>query len=181
MEFIPLALPGLILIRPGAAHDARGLFLKTYHQEMFFREGIHFVPKEEFYSISKAGVLRGMHFQAPPSDYSKLVHCVRGRIHDVALDLRLGSPTYGQVWSGELNSISRESLYLPTGFAHGFLSLEEDSIVSYSTSHIHDSRLDSGIHWDSFGHSWPCSTPNISPRDGGLPLLDGFSSPFTYL
>lgn len=180
MEFIPLAFPGLVLIRPRIALDARGSFVKSYSRELFLKQGIDFVPQEEFYSISPAGVVRGMHFQAPPADYGKLVHCPRGRLHDVALDLRAGSPTYGQAWSGELDEVKREALYLPPGFAHGFYALEAETTVTYLVSHGYDPALDGGIRWDSFGHTWPGDKPVISARDSILPPFHEFSTPFTF-
>jgi dTDP-4-dehydrorhamnose 3,5-epimerase len=180
MEFIPLSLPGLILIRPKVVHDARGAFVKNYSLESFRKHGRDFRPKEEFYSVSHGNVLRGMHFQAPPSDYEKLVHCIRGAIYDVVLDIRKDSPTYGQTWSGQLNAVRCEALYLPSGFAHGFYSLEPESTVSYSVSQGHDPGLDQGICWDSFGHGWPCTNPIISSRDRALPAFSDFSTPFSY-
>lgn len=180
MDFIPLSLPGLILIRPILAQDNRGFLIKNYSYDLFLKHGINFVPKEEFYSISQAGVLRGMHFQIPPGDYGKLVHCARGRVYDVALDIRAGSPTYGQAWGGELDDVRREALYLPPGFAHGFYSFAPETIVSYSVSHVHHKDLDQGIRWDSFDHAWPCPNPVISPRDGSLPTFQDSTTPFFY-
>ena len=181
MTFHPLPLPGLILIKPAIPTDNRGLFVKHYHRGLFLDRGIDFIPKEEFYSISHAGVLRGMHFQAPPSDYGKLIHCVRGHVHDAVLDIRKGSPTYGQTWNGQLDDVGREALYLPPGFAHGSYSLTPDTIISYSVSSHHDPGLDQGILWNSFGHKWPSQAPILSDRDQRHPRFDEFSTPFSYL
>ena len=178
MEFISLPLPGLILVRPRIAPDNRGHLIKNYSANLFQNNGIEFIPRENFYSVSHLGVIRGMHFQAPPSDYGKLVHCVRGRIQDAALDIRAGSPTYGKFWSGDLDGLRGEALYLPPGFAHGFYSYLAETVVAYSVSHVHDPILDRGIRWDSFGHVWPSSTPIISTRDSGWPSLGEFSTPF---
>jgi dTDP-4-dehydrorhamnose 3,5-epimerase len=180
MQFVPLALPGLVLIQPVIHRDDRGYLVKSYRSDLFLKHGIHFTPREEFYSVSRAGVLRGMHFQSPPSDYGKLVHCVHGRFHEVILDLRAGSPTYGQVWSGQLDDVKCEAVYLPPGFAHGFFSLAPETIVAYSVSHIHDPSLDQGVHWDSFGHVWPSTTPVVSPRDCAFPAFSKFATPFRF-
>lgn len=180
MKFHSLSLPGLVLIKPEIPTDHRGLFVKHYHRELFLKNGIDFVPKEEFYSVSRVGVLRGMHFQVPPADHGKLVHCVRGRVHDVVLDLRKGSPTYGQAWHGQLDDVTCEAIYLPPGLAHGSYSLDPDTIVSYSVSSTHAPGHDRGIRWDGFGHAWPCKDPIISERDKGHPSLAEFETPFTY-
>ena len=180
MKFIALPLPGLVLIQPRFSSDDRGSFVKNFSRDLFLKNGIDFTPREEFYSVSHSGVLRGMHFQAPPADYGKLVHCIRGRFHDAVLDIRAGSPTYGQVWSGEFDDVRHEALYLPPGFAHGFYALEPETIVSYSVSHVHDPALDRGIRWDSFGHKWPAADPVVSTRDRGLPAFGEFSTPFSY-
>jgi dTDP-4-dehydrorhamnose 3,5-epimerase len=180
MEFIPLSLPGLILIRPKISKDVRGHFLKTYSHSLFRKHHIDFDPKEAFYSVSDAGVLRGMHFQAPPAQYGKLVHCLKGRIYDVSLDIRVNSPTYGRAWSGQLDDVQRAALYLPPGFAHGFYSLEAETVVSYLVTHIHDPASDQGIRWDSFSHIWPCLDPTLSKRDKAHPSFSEFVSPFVY-
>jgi dTDP-4-dehydrorhamnose 3,5-epimerase len=180
MTFSSLPLPGLRLIQPRQFSDLRGSFVKTFQQDLLLQNGIDFTPREEYFSISEAGVLRGMHFQAPPAAYGKMVYCLRGRIHDVALDLREGSPTYGQIWSGELDDKTRAILYLPPGIAHGFYSPEGGGIVVYSVSETHQPALDLGIRWDSFGHNWPCQNPILSERDRKFPLLAEFSTPFRY-
>lgn len=180
MEFIPLSLPGLVLLKPKIFQDSRGHFIKTYSQNLFSSHNIDFVPQEAFYSVSPAGVLRGMHFQTPNAQYGKLVHCVKGQIYDVSLDLRKQSPTYGQSWGGKLDDVEREAIYLPPGFAHGFYSLKAEVVVSYLTSKVHDAGHDHGIHWNSFDHIWPCSNPIISERDSGFPPFSDFKSPFFY-
>jgi len=180
MTFHPLPLPGLVLIKPNVPADNRGSFVKSYHRDLFLRNGIDFVPQEEFYSVSRAGAVRGMHFQIPPSDHGKLIHCTRGRVYDVVLDIRKGSPTYGQSWSRELDDVTCEAVYMPSGFAHGSYSLEDKTIVSYSVSSVHEPRHDMGIRWDGFGHAWPCQDPILSERDKRHPTLDEFKTPFIY-
>lgn len=180
MDFIPLPLSGLVLIKPNIHQDNRGIFVKNYHRDLFLEHQIDFTPKEEFYTISGAGVLRGMHLQASFAELGKLVHCSKGQIYDVSLDLRNGSPTYGQAWGIKLDSVRRESIYLPPGFAHGFYTLEPDTIVHYSVSQVHAPLHDLGISWNSFDHDWPCADPILSDRDKSHPPLSDFLSPFQY-
>jgi dTDP-4-dehydrorhamnose 3,5-epimerase len=175
-EETPLA--GVSLIKPRLFRDARGLFVKTFHAELYRSAGLDFTPAEEFYSVSRAGVVRGMHFQLPPHDHAKLVYCSAGRVLDVVIDLRKTSPTFGQHFATELSSETRAQLFIPSGFAHGFLALENDSTMTYLTSTVHAADADAGIHWRSFGFAWPVSNPIVSDRDEAFPTLADFTSPF---
>ncbi len=178
MELAPTELPGLHVIRPRIFQDARGSFVKTYHRDTFRKLGLDFEPREEFFSTSARGVLRGMHFQMPPADHAKLVYCVTGSVLDVALDLRKNSPTFGRSCARELNAVNREMLFIPTGFAHGFLALEDNTTMVYQTSTVHSPAHDAGVRWDSFGFDWPAKDPILSDRDQKFPGLDEFRSPF---
>jgi dTDP-4-dehydrorhamnose 3,5-epimerase len=175
---VETALPGLILLRPRLFQDQRGLFIKTFHAEMFRDLGLAFAPREEFYSVSAAGVLRGMHFQLPPAAHAKLVYCPVGRVTDVVLDLRRSSPAYGQWYACELDAINRDLLFIPAGFAHGFLAHEAGSLMVYQTSEVHSPTHDAGVRWDSFGYPWATPRPILSDRDAGFPALADFHSPF---
>ncbi len=175
---IPTGFPGLRLLQPRIFKDARGSFTKTFHADFFAELGIHFSPREEFYSTSAKNVIRGMHFQIPPRAHCKLVYCSAGRVLDVLLDLRPTSPTFRRVFSRELKGDPAELLFIPAGFAHGFLSLEDASIMVYQTDIVHAPECDTGIAWDSFGFEWPVNNPIISARDRGLPRLENFTSPF---
>jgi dTDP-4-dehydrorhamnose 3,5-epimerase len=179
---MPLPLEGAALIEPSVHRDDRGSFVKTFHAGALSHEGCHFNVREEFYSASHRGVLRGMHFQTPPFDHQKLVTCVAGRVLDVLLDLRRGSPTFGAVWSTELHASKPQVLWLPTGLAHGFLSLEDGSCVLYKTDKEYAPPHDAGIRWDSFGFAWPLPAGEviISPRDAQHPAWTSFRSPFEY-
>jgi len=158
--------------------DRRGSFCKTWHPEILKRIGLEMTIAEEFYTISGKDVIRGMHFQIPPYQHSKLVCCPVGAVLDVALDLRAGSPTYGQTWSWELSGENSKMVFIPEGFAHGFLSLKEDSLVLYRCSTVHTPTHDRGIRWDSFGFKWPCLQPIISDRDAVHERFENFKSPF---
>jgi dTDP-4-dehydrorhamnose 3,5-epimerase len=126
-------------------------------------------------------VLRGLHFQTPPHEHAKLVTCILGRVWDVALDLRQASPTYGQHFSIELGQQEPCALYLPPGFAHGYLALEEPATMVYCVASEYAPNHDAGIRWDSAGIPWPIGSPPIvSPRDDALPAFKDFHSPFHY-
>jgi dTDP-4-dehydrorhamnose 3,5-epimerase len=178
MKFIDELMPGLILLQAFQHSDVRGQFVKTYNAEAFNRIGIPFEPREIVFSVSTKDVIRGMHFQTPPSDHQKLVSCSAGAIIDVVVDLRSSSPTFRQHAAVELNDKNRHVLLIPRGFAHGFLSLREATLVAYSTDTGHDPSCDSGIRWDSFGYEWPVDSPIISEKDLHLPALRDYQSPF---
>ena len=171
-------LPGTLLLAPRIFLDHRGDFVKTMHEGLYGDLGVEFKPVEEFLSTSHQGVLRGMHFQLPPHDHAKLVYCVRGRVKDVLLDLRRNSPTYGQATAMELSAANRHILYIPQGLAHGFLSLEPDTVMIYKTTTVHQPSHDAGIRYDSFGFDWETTTPIINDRDLAHPPLSAFVSPF---
>lgn len=178
MNFEETALRGLKFFTPRYFEDHRGIFLKTFHAEMFAEAGIHFELREEFFSVSKRGVLRGMHFQVPPAAHAKLVVCLKGKVLDVVVDLRRQEPTYGSFWAGELSEENGKVVYIPEGMAHGFLSLSEDALVHYKTSSVYNPQCDAGIRWDSFGFSWPVGAPILSQRDQSFPKLEAFVTPF---
>lgn len=165
--------------------DARGVFVKPFHEGLFRELGLETDFKEDFYSVSAKGVLRGLHFQTPPEDHSKLVYCSRGSVLDVALDLRVGSPSYGETFSIELNDTNGKAVFIPKGFAHGFVALTDDATVHYKVSTVHAPANDSGILFSSIGFDWSkalgsLKTPTVSERDRGFQKLADFKSPFTY-
>lgn len=171
-------MSGAKILEPFVHRDERGDFVKTYHEEQLAGVGLEMVVREEFFSSSGRGVLRGMHFQVPPHAHQKLVYCISGRVLDVFLDIRRGSPTYGRAAGVELSAVNRQLLFLPVGFAHGFVSLEDGSCMVYKTDAVYEPEADAGIRWDSFGFEWPFAEPVVSPRDEAFPLLEGFESPF---
>jgi dTDP-4-dehydrorhamnose 3,5-epimerase len=178
-EAIETGFAGLIRLKPRLFTDARGVFVKTFHENLFRDLGISFHLREEFYSVSGKGVLRGMHFQTPPAAHAKLVYCADGRVLDVVLDMRRSSPRFGQTFSCSLDVEKRELLFVPPGFAHGFLALEDNSLMVYKTDAVHAPEHDKGIAWDSFGFRWPVDrAPIMSPRDQQFPRWPDFKSPF---
>jgi dTDP-4-dehydrorhamnose 3,5-epimerase len=179
MAVFETSIRGLYKVELKKSDDERGSFCKPFQKSDFEFNGLTSKFTENFYSISKKGVLRGMHFQAPPHEHVKFVFCSRGRITDVVLDLRLESPTYGNYLDFELSPESRFGLYIPIGCAHGFYSTTEDSIVNYMVTAEHCASHDTGIRWDSFGYKWP-ETKLISERDRRLPTFFNYESPFVY-
>jgi dTDP-4-dehydrorhamnose 3,5-epimerase len=178
MKTIQSKLKNCYLMQTDICKDDRGLFNKTYHQEMFKKEGVDIDIKEQFYTVSSKNVLRGMHFQLPPYHHDKLVSCLSGSIMDVVLDLRKTSKTYKQFDVFELKENDGQIIYIPSGVAHGFLSLEDNSGVLYNVSKVYHPKFDCGISWDSFNFDWKCSNPIISERDQKHMALSQFKTPF---
>lgn len=180
MEKIDTPLHGAFLVRPPLFTDQRGGFVKTFHRDVFKGFGVEPVFVEEFYSTSAKGVIRGMHFQVPPADHAKFVFCLAGAVRDVILDLRVGSPTYARYHVVELSGENRLGFYIPSGFAHGFLSLTEGALMLYKTTTVHKPSCDAGIRWDSFGYDWGVKEPILSARDAAFPTLADLRSPFPF-
>ncbi len=180
MEFIPTAIPGCLEIRPRPRPDDRGVFVKIFHAPSFRAQGLEADFQEDFYSLSKKGVLRGLHFHLPPHDHAKLVTCVAGAALDAVVDLRQGSPTFGRHILVELGAESRRLLYIPRGLAHGFYALKDETLMLYKTTKPYSPDHDGGIRWDSASIPWPDRSPIVSPRDQGLPTLPQFKSPFSW-
>lgn len=165
--------------------DRRGWFTETYNQRAFAALGIADVFVQDNHSFSACkGTLRGLHFQAPPHAQAKIARCVRGRIFDVAVDIRRGSPTFGRHVAAELSAENGAQLYIPVGFAHGFLTLEDDCEVLYKASDFYEPASEGGLIWNDTDLSlpWPLADmePQLSPRDLALPALRDIQSPFTY-
>jgi len=181
-RFIPWEIPGLILVEPQVFGDDRGFFTETYKASDFAAHGIPGPFVQENYSHSVQGVLRGLHFQKAPAAQGKLVSVICGEIFDVAVDIRQGSPTYGQ-WAGvTLSAENHRLLYVPVGFAHGFCVLSAEADVVYRVTAEYAPQYDRGIRWDlpALGIAWPVSAPLLSLKDARLPLLAEADHNFTY-
>lgn len=184
MDIETTTLPGVLIITPRVFQDARGFFLESYNQERFRERGIHTVFVQDNHSRSIGGTLRGLHFQLPPAEQAKLVRVIRGRIWDVAVDIRVGSPTFGR-WVGvELSAENFRQIYIPAGFAHGFCVLSEEAEVLYKASHVYSPTHERGIVWNDtdLGITWPVAEPLLSERDRGLGTLSDYlaGTPFVY-
>jgi dTDP-4-dehydrorhamnose 3,5-epimerase len=173
------------LIEPRRIGDDRGWFMEVYSEKAFAELGIADRFVQDNHSMSRqTGVLRGLHFQTPPFAQAKLVRCLRGAIWDVAVDLRSGSPTFGRWVAAELSAQNGRQLFVPVGFAHGFLTLTEDAEVAYKVSAPYSREHDGGVRFDDpdIGVAWPLAgrTPVLSPKDQALPALRDWRSPFAY-
>jgi dTDP-4-dehydrorhamnose 3,5-epimerase len=181
-KFIPFEIPGLVLIQPQVFGDNRGFFLELYKHADFVRAGIteHFV--QDNFSRSSLGVLRGMHYQKSPKTQGKLVLCINGRIYDVAVDIRKGSPHYG-TWAGiELSGENRSMLYVPPGFAHGFQVISETAEVQYKCTEEYSPADERGIIWNdkNINIVWPIVDPILSGKDEKNQPLQLVDNDFVY-
>lgn len=180
MKFIDTKFNSLKIIEPDIFMDERGEFIKSFLQSAYLRNSLGAGFVESYYSISKKNVIRGMHFQTPPADHIKLVYVTQGKILDVVLDIRKGSPNYGKYFRLELSADNHKAIYIPSGFAHGFLALEDNSCVIYSQTSEYSAENDRGVKFDSFGLDWGIDKHIVSKRDCGFPRLQEFNSPFVY-
>ena len=180
MNFSNTPLPGCFEICPQIHYDHRGSFVKTFHCEEFSERGLQVQWAEEYYSISRQNVLRGLHFQLPPYDHEKIVYCVEGEVLDAVVDLRVGSPTFGQHALFRLSSVKGNMLYIPRGMAHGFYSTSKRAAMMYKVSTMYSPNHDTGILWSSAGIPWPTQQPVLSCRDANLSPLAEFDSPFIF-
>lgn len=182
LSFTATTIPQLTLIQPFLAPDERGYLSKTFEYEIFNQYGIKLNPYEELTSFSKKGVLRGLHFQREFSQ-DKLVRVLHGAVYDVAVDLRYNSPTFGQ-WQGfHLSSTNRNMLYLPKGFAHGFLALEDNTLFNYLCGDRYDQSSDGGIVWNdpTLNINWPLEQVDkviVSDKDQALLSFNQFCSTY---
>ena len=182
MKIIPTKIEGVVIIEPRLFQDDRGYFFESYSEKDFNREvrEIHFVQDNE--SKSSYGVMRGLHFQRPPFTQSKLVRCVKGAVLDVAVDIRKGSPTYGQHVAVELTEDNHRQFFIPRGFAHGFAVLSPEAVFQYKCDNFYHPEADGGISIldSSLGIDWRIPTDHaiLSEKDTQHPLLKDFDSPF---
>ena len=185
MDVKNFALSGLLLLKPRRFADSRGYFVETHNDRRLADAGIavRFVQDNESYSVRR-GTIRGLHFQLPPAAQAKLVRVVRGSVYDVAVDLRVGSPTYGR-WEGvNLTADGGEQLFVPRGFAHAFCTLEPDTVVAYKVDAFYSPADDSGLIWNdpTLGINWPLGPDEVvlSDKDLKLSRFADFQSPFRY-
>lgn len=177
MQFVRELFSGALLFKLERFEDARGSFVKTFARSVYEAAGLDVDFHEEFYSLSRKNVIRGMHFQRPPHDHVKLVACPAGAVLDVLLDLRQG-PGYGVVESVVLSADAPAVVVIPRGVAHGFKALADNSLMIYKTTTEYAPTHDAGIRWDSFGFDWGGEPPIVSARDAAHPALSDFQSPF---
>ncbi|MBX7205185.1 MAG: dTDP-4-dehydrorhamnose 3,5-epimerase [Bacteroidia bacterium] len=180
MEVKTTPIQGLLIIQPKVFTDARGYFFESYSEKLFKQHGIdaHFVQDNQ--SLSQKGALRGLHFQAPPYEQGKLVRVIKGAVLDVVVDIRKNSPTYGEHFSLELSEKNFLMLWVPPGFAHGFATIENDTIFVYKCTNLYHKESEGGIKWNDpdLNINWGVSDPIVSDKDRELGLLKNLRSPF---
>ncbi|GAB4422900.1 MAG: dTDP-4-dehydrorhamnose 3,5-epimerase [Bacteroidia bacterium] len=178
---VETTVSGVFLIEPDVFGDARGYFLELYNQQSFEAIGLgHLQFVQDNLSYSGKGTLRGLHFQAPPHSQGKLVAPLEGRVLDVVVDIRQDSPTYGQSYCVELDAASRQILYVPEGFAHGFQVLSETCLFFYKCTNNYQRKAEGGIAWDDphLAIPWRDIPPVLSPKDMLHPRWSDFTTPF---
>ena len=180
MEVIETHIKGLVIIKPKVFEDARGYFFESYNEAVFKQHGIEANFIQDNQSLSNSGVLRGLHFQAPPYAQGKLVRVINGAVLDIAVDIRKNSPTYGQHVSIELTEENKTMFYIPPGFAHGFLTLRDNTIFSYKCTNLYNKASEGTVLWNDkdLSINWAIQNPILSEKDiMGTPFKE-FNSPF---
>lgn len=180
MDIRSLQIPGCFEILMQQSNDKRGRFVKSFHYDQFKRHSLETDFREQYFSESKEGVIRGLHFQTPPASHAKLIYSVQGDVLDVFLDLRKGSPTFGKHLSIDLTADKGNALYLPQGIAHGFYVKSSSALLVYNVTSVYSPDHDQGIRWNSAGIQWPTARPIVSQRDQQLPKLQEYESPFVF-
>ena len=181
-QFNRLDIPDVVLIEAGRFVDQRGFFMEAYKSSEFSKVGIPQRFVQDNFAFSVARVLRGLHYQKNPMSQGKLVGVVQGEVFDVGVDLRRGSPTYGQYVGETLSVENRRMVYVPEGFAHGYCVTSEQALVWYKTTHEYSPADEGGIIWDdaSLAIDWPVRDPIVSPTDAGLPAFSDVEANFVY-
>ena len=173
MEIVSYPIQGPLLLKPRLFEDDRGYFFESYNQNNFIASGIDAEFVQDNQSLSSKGVLRGLHFQNPPFAQGKLVRVVSGAVLDVAVDIRPASPTFGQYVAVELSAENKYMMYIPAGFAHGFLTLEDNTLFLYKCTQVYNKESESGILWNdpSLNIEWGTVQPLVSDKDKELNSL----------
>jgi dTDP-4-dehydrorhamnose 3,5-epimerase len=184
MKFTKTKIEGLIIIEPRVFGDERGYFLESYNEKEFKKAigKVSFVQDNE--SKSSKGILRGLHFQKPPFAQAKLVRCIEGKVLDVVVDIRKNSKTYGQHFAVELSGENKKQVFIPKGFAHGFVVLSDSATFAYKVDNTYAPASDAGIHWNdtSLNIQWTINESEIlvSEKDSKLPFFSEFETPFQH-
>jgi dTDP-4-dehydrorhamnose 3,5-epimerase len=180
MEFIQLDITGLLLIKPSVYEDERGFFFESYNIEKLEKAGIDVIFKQDNVSKSHKGVLRGLHFQNPPFEQGKLVRVLRGAVLDVVVDIRKNSTTYGKWTSITLTEENHLIYWIPPGFAHGFLTLDDDTVFTYKCTEVYNKESEGSIRWNDpdLGIEWGTAKPLMSEKDKNAPFFKDLDTKF---
>lgn len=173
-------IEGLLVIEPQVFNDPRGYFYESYNKQKFTEAGIDFEFIQDNQSLSQKGIIRGLHFQVPPFEQGKLVRVIQGAVKDVVVDIRKNSPTFGQHFSIVLTSENKTMFFIPPGFAHGFETLEDDTIFLYKCTNVYNKESEGGLLWNDpfLKINWQNIDPLISDKDKILPTFENLISPF---
>ncbi|MEO9651802.1 MAG: dTDP-4-dehydrorhamnose 3,5-epimerase [Roseobacter sp.] len=183
MQIEQTGLEGVVVLKPQRFGDARGFFCESWNRSRMAEAGFDIDWVQDNHSLSEAvGTIRGLHFQAPPHAQAKLVRCGRGAFYDVVVDIRRGSPTYGQWYGIELSFENGQQLLVPEGFLHGFVTRAPDTEIIYKCSDYYSPEADGAVRWDSCGIDWGFGNtqPILSQKDAAAPALDDFDTPFVW-
>jgi dTDP-4-dehydrorhamnose 3,5-epimerase len=182
LEAEKIFIEGPLIIKPKVFSDSRGYFFESYSAQLFKSMGVDHAFVQDNQSMSQKGTVRGLHFQADPFAQGKLVRVVQGAVIDVAVDIRKGSPTYGKHFDIELTAENKLMFWVPPGFAHGFSTLEDNTVFQYKCTNYYDKASEGGILWNDpeLNINWGVAETIISEKDTVLPELKNFDSPFTY-
>jgi len=180
MEFEKTTIEGLLILKPRIFNDERGYFYESYNKTSFAENGFDIEFVQDNQSLSQKGVLRGLHFQAPPFEQGKLVRVIQGSVLDVAVDIRPHSPTYGQYVSVLLSGENKTQFWIPPGFAHGFLTLEDNTLFCYKCTGPYSKESECAILWNDpqLNIDWNIEKPIVSTKDQEAELFERFTSPF---
>ncbi len=180
MEVTELALPGVYLIKPNLFTDNRGYFFEPYNQQRFIAAGLQAQFVQDNQSMSHMHAVRGLHFQYPPFEQGKLVSVITGAVLDIIVDIRKNSPFYGKSLALEINATNKWSIWIPPGFAHGFSTLEDNTIFQYKCTNYYNKNAEGGILWNDpdLQIDWKIDQPIVSPKDAALPAFTKLNSPF---
>ena len=180
MKIHSTPISGLLIIQPTVFEDTRGYFFESFNKKQFVEAGINLDFVQDNQSLSQAGVLRGLHFQHPPHEQGKLVRVIKGAVLDVAVDIRKGSDTYGKSFSIELNENNKTLFWIPPGFAHGFLTTENNTIFSYKCTGFYNKQAEDCILWNDseLAIQWGINNPTLSDKDKEGKIFKTFTSPF---
>jgi len=180
MQVTTTFIEGLLIVQPSVFNDPRGYFYEPYNKKTFTEIGIPDEFVQDNQSFSQKGVIRGLHFQNPPHAQAKLLRVIQGSIWDVAVDIRKGSPTYGKYFGVELSAANKTIFYVPKGFAHGFLTLEDDTVLLYKCSDYYNKPSEESILWSDpeIAIPWNITNPVLSEKDKNGKLLNEFNSQF---
>jgi dTDP-4-dehydrorhamnose 3,5-epimerase len=182
MNVIDTGFPGLFELEPSVFEDNRGYFFESYNKRQFKNLGIDHDFVQDNQSLSQKGVVRGLHFQAPPFAQGKLVRVITGAVLDIALDIRKGSPTYGKFHAVELTEENKKLFWIPAGFAHGFCTLRDHTIFAYKCTEVYNKPSESCVLWNDadLNIDWGVNNPIVSAKDQSGTPWAVFKSPFTY-